>query len=746
MAKPKIICTIGPNSRSSDILQKLKTREVALFRINLSHTKVEDIEKEILNLKQNEVEVCIDTEGSQVRTGYLGKEYVELKENSIIKLYNHESECNDTQVYIRPTGILENLQEGDIVSVDFNSVLLKVTDVSYAELGKYVLCKVLIGGIVGNNKGVALLNKELNLPAYSEKDYKAFELAQKHGIKYFTLSFIDYPQDVIEFRERCPGCTAYAKIETRLGVENFEEILEVSDGVLLDRGDLGREVQVERIPLLQKIIIKKAALKKKDVFIATNILESMCTQIKPNRAEINDVINILLDGATGLVLTKETAVGSYPVETVNMALNLINHVYNANNEPEIKLLMKDSNFELRNLNYLKKGSNDMLIEPHGGKLVNRISKDKETVKKDKDMPSLTVTSDKLLELEQIGTGAYSPLEGFLNVDELESVLNNMRLKSGDIWTIPVVLRIGKKEADRLREGEDVLILGPDKLEYAILHLEQKYTFNMNEYCVKLYNTKNNRHPGVREALEFTEQVFLAGKITLLRRPNHGLEKYKLTPSQVRTIFEEKGWSKVVGFHTRNVVHRSHEYIQLNSLLKSGCDGLLIHPVIGKKKSGDFHSEIILNSYELIINKYYPQNRVVLSAFSSNSYYAGPKEAIFTAICRKNFGCSHFIVGRDHTGVFDFYDKYDSHKIFDNFPDLGIKPIRFSEVAYSTNKGYHLRDEFEENQKDDVCINISGSKLREMIKNGERPDSVMMRPEVFEMILNEIKSNNKVFVE
>jgi len=741
----KLICTLGPISKNKTIVDQMKARGVALFRINMSHTKLEDLEGIIQELRGYDINICLDTEGCQVRTGYLGKDSVFFKENTSVKLYGKEIPCDDNNIYIRPEETLKVLRDGDIISLDFNSVMIKVTDASTYEKEGYLSCDVLIGGPIGNNKGVAVIGKEIKLPAFSEKDRNAIEIAKKYNIENFTISFIDHPDEVKEFKRLYnQPCKLYSKIETRLGLQNFKEILSESDGILIDRGDLSREVQLEKIPLIQKILTKYAREKGKECFVATNILETMCTEIKPNRAEVNDVINILEDGATALVLTKETAVGNNPVATVNMAMSLIEHQAEFNSSMSGKSLLEFINSPFESHDYIcDQDSSGLLNKPHGGKLVQRNNFDY-----DKDLSShqsITINKFTMREIELIANGSFSPIEGFTGREDLVSILDRMRLKSDLIWTIPITLRLSEKEAENLKEGEDLVLKTQDGIKYAILHLDEKYQFPIEEYCLKLFGTVDRKHPGV-ERMHDGKNVFLAGKITLLEKFPSNLGKYNLSPIQVRKIFSEKGWSKIVGFHTRNVIHRSHEFVQLTALKNSGCDGLFVQPVIGQKKSGDFVNDIIMESYEMMVNNFYPQNQVVLSGLNSNSYYGGPREAIFTALCRKNYGCSHFIVGRDHTGVFDFYEPYDSHKIFDKFPDLGIQAVKFKEVSYNNKSGYHFKDESIIGADDSENIHISGSKIRKMLSSNESPENHMIRTEVIDIIREAQKNNREVFVK
>jgi ATP sulfurylase len=236
--------------------------------------------------------------------------------------------------------------------------------------------------------------------------------------------------------------------------------------------------------------------------------------------------------------------------------------------------------------------------------------------------------------------------------------------------------------------------------------------------------------------------FLGGKIDLLNRKSSEYKEYELTPKQTRRLFEEKGWARIVGFHTRNVIHRSHEFIQLEAMKQGSCDGMLVHPVVGKKKPGDYVTKYIINSYERMQESFYPKGKVIFATFVTYSRYAGPREAVFTALCRKNFGCSHFIIGRDHTGVGNYYQPYASQKIFDELPDLGIKIVPFKEVFYSSD----IENYVHASEAPEAYSAISGTQAREMLKKGEFPPSWFMRPEISEMVIAGLKTGDKVFIE
>lgn len=731
--KVKIIATIGPGSNKPEILEKLKDRGVDFFRINLSHTEEEDIEQRIKDLLGYEVQIILDTEGNQVRSG--NSDEIHFQEGDVLKLFGSRIQCNSTNIFLKPEGIVKKLEAGDLISIDFNSVLLRVYDSAPKDKG-FVLCKVVIGGSIGGKKAVQIQSPTFSLPPFSRKDHFAVQLAKRYGIKHFTLSFMENPEHVLRFKQNYPSAIVFSKIESFKGLQNFYEIAKVSEGILIDRGDLSNQVPPEKIPFVQKYILKKLKELGKEGFIATNTLEQMAFSLKPSKAEINDIINTFLDGASGIALTKETAVGKYPVETVNTLSNLIKQFEFLSGEDLIKQI-EDKNYLLTE-NYPQS-----IIEPHGGKLIDRHMPN---YRGEIPQKNIEISEETLMDLEQIAIGAFSPLEGFMGKEDLISVADEMRLANGIIWPLPIMLSVSDEIKRTLIEGEN-LALTYNGVAHGILHLNEIYSVNKDEIADKVYGTKDKAHPGVKKFLE-SGDWFLGGKITLLRKRDSPNKVHELTPKQTRKIFSERGWSKIVGFHTRNVIHRSHEFIQLEALRKGLCDGLFVHPVIGKKKAGDFEADVILKAYERMIEEFYPKSKVIMGAFATYSRYSGPREAIFTALCRKNFGCSHFIVGRDHTGVGNFYGPNDSHKIFSKFTkeELGIEPIMFDKVFYSELENRHIHEPDFMDHPEENKLHISGTQAREMLLKGVQPPEWFMRPEISQMIVDKIKNGEKVFVE
>ncbi len=374
-----------------------------------------------------------------------------------------------------------------------------------------------------------------------------------------------------------------------------------------------------------------------------------------------------------------------------------------------------------------------LIKPHGRKLINRFTSLQKG--EEKGMEKVALDSRTSLDLELIGVGAYSPLEGFMLRDDYESVVERMRLADYVPWSLPITLSVDEKKAKDLFEGDEIALVerGKDK-EFlrGILYLEEKYNFDKKKEAIFVYKTKNPDHPGVKYLLD-SGDVLLGGKIDLVERRRYSyFLKYRLDPSQTRKIFSEKGWRTIVGFQTRNPIHRAHEYIQKSAL--ELVDGLFIHPLVGETKNDDIAPDVRMKCYEAIIEDYYPENRVLLGIFPSSMRYAGPREAVFHAIVRKNYGCTHFTVGRDHAGVGNYYGTYDAQNIFYEFEpcEIEIVPLFFEHVFYCRKCGYMASLKTCSHGEEDR-ISLSGTKVRELIKNKQSLPVEFTRPEVAKIL-------------
>ncbi len=347
-----------------------------------------------------------------------------------------------------------------------------------------------------------------------------------------------------------------------------------------------------------------------------------------------------------------------------------------------------------------------------------------------EFQSIAINLEKAVEVENIAKGVYSPLEGFMLREDLESCLKEMRLSNDVPWTMPILLDIKKEETRNIVEGEEVL-LKLHEVPIATIEAEEIYQYDKKKFAKAVFGTEDKRHPGVRK-IEEMKDMLLGGRITLLNSAPNPHERYTLWPKETRVLFKEKGWKTVVGFQTRNAPHRGHEAIQKTALAL--VDGLFVNPVIGKKKPGDFRDDVILEAYRVLIENYYPRDTAVLAILRYEMRYAGPREAIHHAIMRKNFGCTHFIVGRDHAGVGNFYPPYAAQEIFKEFPDLGISPLFFREFFYC-HKCEGLVNEKTCPHSESDRIRFSGTKIRELIMQRKKPPPEVMRPEIAEVILS-----------
>lgn len=379
----------------------------------------------------------------------------------------------------------------------------------------------------------------------------------------------------------------------------------------------------------------------------------------------------------------------------------------------------------------------MIPAPHGGRLVDRLVSPAERDRRlgeQRDLPKLSPFIDQVYDAEKIGLGAYSPLEGFQDRAALESVLAKGRLPNDLPWTIPIIFAPTGPDNDRtvtaLRPGEDVLLLDPKQVPFALLHVEEKYRYDRTALAQSVYGTVDPAHPNVADALAAGETA-VAGKIDLLRRLDHPTGAFELTAAEMRAEFARRGWKSVAAYQTRNVPHTAHEYLQRCTLDRDDVDGMLVHPVLGRLKKGDYRPEIILEAYRALVGRYYPADRVVLASLSVTMRYAGPKAALHLAIVRKNFGCDLYIVGRDQAGVGKYYEPFDCQRIFDAY-DIGVRPIKYAETFYCRTCGWMATPKTCGHPAE-TRLDTSQTRIRAALAKGEKLPMEILRPEVAEIL-------------
>ena len=371
------------------------------------------------------------------------------------------------------------------------------------------------------------------------------------------------------------------------------------------------------------------------------------------------------------------------------------------------------------------------IAPHGGQLVNRIATAEqraEFLSKADFLPRVQLDDRAVSDVEMIAIGAFSPLTGFMNQEDYDRTVTEMRLANGLVWSIPITLSVSEEVASPLPEG-GLIRLDNSRGEFiGVLQLTQKYNYDKTREAINVYRTHDAKHPGLQ--LHYNQgNVHLAGDIWLLHRvPHPQFPTYQIDPAASRQLFRDKGWKTIVGFQTRNPIHRAHEYIQKCAL--EIVDGLFLHPLVGATKEDDIAADVRMRCYEILLEHYYPLDRVTLAINPAAMRYAGPREAIFHALVRKNYGCTHFIVGRDHAGVGDYYGTYDAQYIFDEFApsELGIVPMKFEHAFYCT-RTKQMATSKTSPSKPEERIHLSGTKVREMLRRGELPPPEFSRPEV-----------------
>jgi sulfate adenylyltransferase len=372
-----------------------------------------------------------------------------------------------------------------------------------------------------------------------------------------------------------------------------------------------------------------------------------------------------------------------------------------------------------------------MIAPHGGKLIHRTADnpqiERELRDESKALRALTLTGRELNDLALIANGACSPLTGFMTHEDYQPVVDSMRLENGLPWSIPVVLAVDREEAPT--PGSRAALYDGEGGLRGVIEVEDVFEYDKAREARNVYRTEEEKHPGVA-ALYERKDVLVGGPVWVLPRERN---PESLTPTETRTEFERRGWKTIVGFQTRNPVHRAHEYIQKCAL--EIVDGLLLHPLVGETKGDDIPADVRMRCYRTLLENYYPADRVLLSTMPAAMRYAGPREAIFHAMIRKNYGCTHFIVGRDHAGVGTYYGTYDAQKLFEEFEpsELGIMPLKF-ENSFFCKRCQQMGSKKTCSHDPEFHVSLSGTKVREMLRAGELPPPEFSRPEVAQILI------------
>jgi sulfate adenylyltransferase/3'-phosphoadenosine 5'-phosphosulfate synthase len=382
-----------------------------------------------------------------------------------------------------------------------------------------------------------------------------------------------------------------------------------------------------------------------------------------------------------------------------------------------------------------------LVLPHGGELVDRwvhgAAEKERLVEKAKSLPAVVLDERAAADVENIAVGAFSPLKGFMTSKDYLRVVREMRLENGLVWSVPITLAVSRAQAETIRIGAELALEMPDGRTVAILEVSDKFVPDKEAEAREVYRTTEDKHPGVAY-LKSSGDVYIGGEIRVWERPfAPEFPLYHRDPAQTRELFQSRGWTRVVAFQTRNPIHRAHEYITKCAL--EICDGLMIHPLVGATKSDDIPAPVRMKCYEVLLEKYYPTDRAVLSVYPAAMRYGGPREAIFHAMARKNYGCSHFIVGRDHAGVGNYYGTYDAQKIFDLFSpsELGITPLKFENAFYSTAVGTMGTAKTAPGDAS-TQVSLSGTKVRDLLRAGQLPPPEFSRPEVAQILIDSMR--------
>ena len=701
----QILCTLGPASMNDRVVARLEELGVSLFRLNLSHIRAEDLPEMIEFLqKRTSVPICLDTEGAQIRTGYFVEDHVVLRENSAVRVPRSPVPGDSRCFNLYPTGVIDRFEVGDYMTID-TTVLVQVVDTDADGL----VMRVLTGGPVGRNKATTL-ERDIPLDPLTEKDVRALAIGRDMGIRHVALSFANRASDVAEIRRlSAPGAFVISKIECLGGLAHLEAIAAASDALLIDRGDLSRQVPHERLPLVQKRIIALGKAKGFPVYVATNLMESMRTEPVPTHAEVSDVFNTLADGAGGLVLAAETAVGKFPIGCASMLRKLIQSFEEAQRGDPLAAQSTPVS---------------LLVEPHARALVqgNRLPLDASELAA---LPSLDVTVQDLRDCEQIAAGTYSPLDGFLGSEALEHVLSECRLPDGVVWPMPIVLPVPAERARQLGVGDRVRLRSNEGSGGALLEVSEIFSFAFGPYRERL-GRDASVDPRIRRLIEWNG-AFVAGRVDLIERPESPARPRPITPLESRYVLNKKGWSRTIAFHTHSLPHLAHEAILKRALADTHADGIFVSIETGALAPGDLPPQLMMRCYETLLDfGLFPRRNLLLGSAATYGRGQGVREALFLAICRKNMGFSHLLLGDSDT------DRgREVRRLLDSVGDLGIEPIFFETLGYDPTQRSLAP------ASAGGVLAVNGEVVREALRNRERLPAWLMHPVLQDFVLAEV---------
>lgn len=673
----KVICTVGPSSRNPKVLKRMEGLGISAFRINLSHTPIDDVAPFIREIREaTDVPICLDTEGAQIRTGRMPDRGITLRIGEEVRLVSEQVMGEEAQFTLSPPEAFTALEPGTMLNVDFDACLLMVV----AREANACIARVMCSGRVGGNKGVAA-NPDVALPPMTEKDFQAVAIARDLDVNLFSFSFASSGSAVRALRECAgPGAVILSKIESRLSLLHLNEIIEESDGILIDRGDLSRSAPLEEIPALQKLIIRRAHQKPIPVYVATNLLESMVSLPYPTRAEVNDIANSLYDGANGLVLAAETAIGKYPVKCASMVMRLIQQH------------REEMGSSLTRLGLAGRSGAPSLAAspPQGGRLVIR---DKSERPSDEilELPRLVIRPASVRELEKIALGCYSPIEGFMNRKEVDSVLNRFKLPDGTAWPSPVVLPVDPRQVEGYLNQTLVLQCSCCQTAVGLLEVSDIFRLDLKEVAQRWFGSVDPGHPGGAE-IHRTDGGLMGGRVRLLKAHSDPLPAdLHLFPVTAREIFAHRGWDRVVGCCWDPSSQRMTESLLQNWLEMSQADGLFIQIPCRAEEDGAYSSEDALRKARSLLESPSLQDRTLTSITFSSPLHLGPRGMALRALVHRNYGCSQTVISDDDGDdeaeeVTELWTRVRA--FLDEGGATGMRPLYFSDGDYPSRSSSH----------------------------------------------------------